>query len=169
MVFRQGSRRFSMKCWQIWVSPLVAPTLNSRTQRKLNSERQTVMTMEKLASQMERYTNCSNNWFKNQSLKKLSFEINIIWPWWQWKNQLRKWYTNWWPFWKPIFKKIELWNKYYKKLELPEMPGSIIYKKKVFCNWPIFVSKIGYFLSLNGRKDCQNTAQSCPWGWRRLT
>ena len=33
---------------------------------------------------------------------------------------------------------------------------------------PIF-SKKSHFLPLNGRKDCQYFAQSCPWGWQRLT
>ena len=48
--------------------------------------------------------------------------------------------------------------------------------KKTFFNLVIlcgqnclFFSKNGHFLPLNGRKDCQYFAQSCPWGWQRLT
>ena len=33
---------------------------------------------------------------------------------------------------------------------------------------PIF-SKKSYFLPLNGRNNCHNSDQSCPWWWRKLT
>ena len=72
--------------------------------------------------------------------------------------------------------KINKWRKNYSdKTVWTDMYRGTIYKKYVFQSsnflWPklsIFPKK-GNFLPLNGRKDCQYFAQSCPRGWQRLT
>ena len=75
------------------------------------------------------------------------------------------------PVGKKSLKIHERRKNYSDKTVWTGMPKGIIYKKNIFFNkffwWPklAIFSQNGHFLPLNGRKDRQDFAQSCPRGW----